>query len=163
MAIKYKELVASIMDSNAMFNDLKKAINAELTAVLQYLGGYGSCKTEYIKNEFDEHAKDEFRHAKMFYDILNDLGGSYDLTLQCLNLNNECTFKPPFGIGINRIDDNIKSEECAIVTYERLLKKYEWSKEHAAMIQEIIDDEKEHRDDLFELRKKKKKEMIENN
>ncbi len=156
MALKYKELLFKLAERNTMFCDLKKAINDETLAVLQYMAGIGSCDSDDIKKEFDEHAKDEYRHAFMFHDILKDLGGYYAFNIQSMMMHNDCGFKQPFGISINTIMDNIRGEECAIISYERLLKSYEWNKKHKDMIQSIIDDEKEHRDDLFKLSKKKK-------
>jgi bacterioferritin len=157
MAIKYNELLYKMHESNRQLCDLKRAINDETLALLQYMAGIGTCKDEDIKKEFDEHAKDEYRHAFMFYEILHDLGGEYFFNISTIMVNNECGFKVPFGGPINKIMDNIKSEECAIVSYERLLKSYEWDKKHSDMITEIINDEKEHREDLFEIMKENKK------
>lgn len=163
MAIKYNELLFKLHESEKQMCDVKRAINDETLAVLQYMGGIGVCKSEDIKKEFDEHAKDEYRHAFMFYSILQDLGGEYFFNIPSMMRNNECGFKIPFGNGINRLMDNINAEECAIVSYERLLKSYDWSEKHTSMIESIIKDEKEHRDDLIKLMRKKKEKLFDNN
>lgn len=160
MTIKYEELIKLSRKYNQIFNSLKTAINSESLAVIQYLAGIGACKCEKIKEEFEGHLKDEYRHALLLFDILKDLGGTYSLSPQSMIFNNDCGYMPPMTCLENNnillLTDNIKAEQCAIVAYQTLLKSYDFNKNHANIIQSIIKDEEQHRDDLAKLLKEKR-------
>ena len=163
MAIKFTELLDKIKKSQEVFYALKTAINDESLAMMQYLAGIGICDSDKVKEEFDGHYKDEYRHALLFFKILRDLGGIYVLSPQEMMFNNDCGFIKPLDIDItpnsrdiNLLLDNIKAEQCAIASYETLLKIHDFSKEHIDIIKSIIKDEEEHRDDLVKILKEKR-------
>lgn len=163
MPVKFKELVSKLTEYQDMFHHLRKAVNDELGAFLQYTAGNGVCKSDRIKKEFDEHAKEEYNHALMFYTIIQELGGVYVLDPHMMLINNDCGFTPPFGDSIKIIEDNIKGEQCAIASYSTLLTKFDFSKKHKDVIQSIIDDEKKHVQDLVKLKKLVKDEPLHDN
>jgi rubrerythrin len=159
MAIKFSELISKINEKQDVFQQLKKAINDEFLAFLQYSAGIGTCHCDQIKKSFKEKADDEFRHVRMFYEIIQDLGGTYVFKPADLLLNNDCAFAPPFGDGINKIKDNIKSEQCVIASYSTILKLCDFNEKHTKIIKSIIAEEQQHVDELVKLLKKKKKEQ----
>lgn len=161
MSIKFSELIIKLADYQDMFKHLGKAVNDEFAAFLSYAAANGSCKDERIKKEFDEHAKEEYEHALKFYKIIQDLGGNYFLESPMNLISNvDCGYISPFGTQLDVINDNIKGENCAIVSYSMLLDKFEFSKEHREIIESIIDDEKKHVKDLLNLVKHVKEQHI---
>lgn len=153
MPVKFKELLLKATEFQDMFHHLKKAINDEFLAFLQYAAGAGKCKSDRIKSEFDEHAKEEYKHALLFYTVLQELGGNYVFDPHIMMVNNDCGFTPPFGEPLEIIEDNIKGEQCAIASYSTLLTRFDFNKRHKDIIQSIIDDEKKHVEDLVKLKK----------
>jgi len=158
MAIKFTELISKLSEYQDIFNALKNAVLDEYTAFLQYNAGAGTCHCEKVKASFIEKANDEFKHIQVFYKIIQELGGTYVFQPHDLLFNTECPFSLPIGNAIKKIEDNIKGENCAIASYSTLLKKFDFSKEHAKDIQSVIDEEKVHVEELVTLLKLKKKE-----
>jgi bacterioferritin len=158
MAIKFTELIAQINKQHDIFIQLKKAINDEFLAFLQYSSGIGTCHCEKVKASFKEKANDEFKHALMFYEILQELGGEYIFMPQHLLFGGDCPFSPQIGDSINKITSNIKGEQCAIASYSTMLKLCDFNDKHTKIIKSIIAEEEVHVDELVKLLKEKKKE-----
>lgn len=146
--IRFKELQQKTKEINNIFDDLKKAINDEYISFLNYSIAVGNCKHPLVKQEFMQHASEEHEHALMFFDILNDLGGKHMPHIDSITFKNDCPFVMPVGDNINKVEENIKAEQCAVISYTKLLNAYEWEPEHAQIIQKIINDEEMHIQDL---------------
>jgi rubrerythrin len=158
MAINFTELIKKINEHQETFMHLKKAINSEFIAFLQYASGIGACHCEDVKKSFKEKANDEFKHALMFYEILQELGGEYIFTPPNLLFQNDCPFEPQLGDSINKINSNIKGEQCAIASYTTMLKLCDFEPKHEKIIKSIIAEEEVHVNELAKLLKEKKKE-----
>lgn len=154
MPVKYKDLVSKISEYQDIFFHLQKAINDEFLAFLQYSAGNGVVESDSVKMEFDEHAKEEYKHALLLFTVLNELGGKYIIEFpSSLMYNNDCGFTSPIGNVVSIIEDNIKGEQCAVTSYSLLLQRFEFKPRHKRIIQSIIDDEKKHISDLLKLKK----------
>ena len=149
--IRYKELQMKAKEMNDIFSDLKKAINDEYNSFFMYSVGMGYCKNEMVKQEFMQHANEEHEHAQILFQIINDLGGKYFPCPESISYPKDCQYLRPSGDDVQKVKDNIKSEQCVIMSYTSLLKSYEWEPQHYAMIQKIINDEEEHIADLEKI------------
>lgn len=154
--LDFKKLAGKMMEYKAIFHHLHKAINDEYNSFLQYASAQGGCNNENIKKEFNEHALEEYKHSLMFYEILTDLGGQYPFHPNALSFKTDCGFRTSCN-EMSKIVDNIKSENCAIVSYNNLLSIFDWNEKHEKMIKSIIADEQEHVNDLIKLLKEVKK------
>ena len=153
--ITFKELQGKLIEYVEVYVILQRAINDEILAMMQYLSGLGNCKDELIKKEFNEHALEEYEHAKKLFEILKELGGNYKLyNPSMMFMNSDCGFRPAIGDKKCIINDNIKGEQCAIGSYNKLLVSYDFSDKHKQIIKEIIKDEEKHLKDLKELLEK---------
>jgi len=140
-------------DVDKLIEELNKALADEWLAYYQYWLGakvVAGPMREGVTAELVEHAADELRHAGMLADRIVQLGGTPVLTPeQWYNLTN-CGYEPPEDPYVRTIvEQNIKGEQCAIDTYQRLagLVK-ETDPLTYNIVVEILTDEVEHEDDL---------------
>jgi len=105
---------------------------------------------EAVIAELTEHAADELRHADMLATRILQLGGTpvtepkewYKLT--------NCGYDAPEDPFVKAVlDQNIKGEQCAIMTYKNLL-NYTLNKDPVTynIVLQILQDEVEHEEDL---------------
>ncbi|MBD3260005.1 ferritin [Candidatus Woesearchaeota archaeon] len=144
------------MDVKKLINLLNKALADEWLAYYQYWIGakvvVGPMKNAAV-TELTEHANDELRHAGMLTDRILQLKGTPVLEPKDWYKLTNCGYLPPKDPSILKVlQQNIKGEQCAIDTYQKLLKMTK-DKDHITnqMILEILKDEIEHEDDLQNL------------
>ncbi len=103
-----------------------------------------------IKAELIEHAEDEFRHANMLVERIQQLGGAPIIDFKELLVQSPCGYAAPTDPkGEAILTQNIKGEQCAIGAYQKILKLTEGKDAITYhMIFEILKDEIEHEDDL---------------
>ncbi|HOU21275.1 MAG: ferritin-like domain-containing protein [Kiritimatiellae bacterium] len=141
------------MDVKKLIQVLNKAFSDEWLAYYQYWIGAKVVKgpmKEAVIAELTEHAADELRHADMLATRILQLGGTpvtepkewYKLT--------NCGYDAPEDPFVKAVlDQNIKGEQCAIMTYKNLL-NYTLNKDPVTynIVLQILQDEVEHEEDL---------------
>ena len=151
MGTKGREIVGPKADE--LIELLNKALADEWLAYYQYWIGskivVGPMKGE-VMTELTEHAADELRHAEMLVMRIIQLGGTPILDPDDWKKLTNCGYDAPTDPFVRKIlEQNIKGEQCAIDTYQKLMGitkdidpiTYE-------MALEIMRDEVEHEDDL---------------
>lgn len=144
------------MDVDNLISLLNKALADEWLAYYQYWIGSKVVKgptKDAVIAELVQHATEELSHADMIALRIVQLGGTPVLEpKEWYNLTN-CGYDAPIDPYVQSIlEQNIKGEQCAINTYDHLMKIVE-GKDPVTynMILTIITQEVEHEEDLQSL------------
>lgn len=154
MGTKGKEIVK--MDVEKLLTLLNKAFSDEWLAYYQYWLGAKVAKgpmKEAVIAELLQHATDELRHADMLTLRIIQLGGTpVESPKQWYDMTN-CGYDSPSDPYVRTLlNQNIKGEQCAIQTYNALLKETkEGDPVTYNMALQILQDEVEHEEDLQAL------------
>lgn len=151
MGTKGIEIVG--MDVKELIDLLNKAFADEWLAHYQYWLGAKVIKgpmKEAVIAELLQHAADEMRHADMLANRIVQLGGTPITTpKKWFDLTN-CGYDAPEDPFVKVIlEQNIKGEQCAIVTYQKMM-QITRDKDPVTynMALQILEDEVEHEEDL---------------
>lgn len=151
MGTKGKEIVG--MDVNELIELLNKALADEWLAYYQYWIGakvaVGPMRDGVIA-ELEQHATEELGHALLLVNRIMQLGGTPLLSPEDWYKKTNCGYDAPEDPSVfTLLDQNIKGEQCAIMTYQSLLTKVK-DKDHVTynMVLGILADEVEHEEDL---------------
>ena len=149
-----KEIIG--IDIKKLSHSLKKAFADEWLAYYQYWLGAKITEgpmQEAIVKELEQHAKEELEHAQILCDRLIQLGEIPPLSPQEWSEIANCKYLAPTNPYVkNILEQNLEGEQCAIKTYNQLLKEVK-DKDHVTynMILKILEDEEEHEEDLESL------------
>jgi bacterioferritin len=116
-----------IVDMNVkeLIKILNKAFSDEWLAYYQYWIGAKIVKgpmKEAVIAELTQHAADELRHADMISMRIIQLGGTPVTKPEDWYKNTNCGYDAPDNPFVkNILEQNIKGEQCAIVTYKKLI------------------------------------------
>jgi bacterioferritin len=155
MGTKGIEIVG--MDVKDLIELMNKALADEWLAYYQYWVGAKVLKgsmRKAVEAELVEHAEEELKHANMLSDRITQLGGTPLLTPEEWMKKTNCGYDAPKDPSVKKIlEQNIKGEQCAIVTYKKLLDKLKTGDDPISfnIIRKIMEDEVEHEDDLQAL------------
>ncbi|MBN2345612.1 MAG: ferritin [Candidatus Aminicenantes bacterium] len=151
MGTKGKEIVGVNVDE--LIKMLNKAYADEWLAYYQYWVGAKVAVGRMrgiIAGELEEHATEELKHAVMLTERIITLGGTPLLTPQDLLKESGCGYDAPSDPDTKKlVQQNIKGEQCAIMTYKKIL-DYVAGKDPITyhIVLEILEDEIEHEEDL---------------
>jgi bacterioferritin len=154
MGTRGREIVN--MDVAELLNLLNKAFADEWLAYYQYWIGAKVAKGPMrgaVIAELEEHAGDELRHAGMLTERIMQLGGTPILKPEDWYTMTNCGYEAPQDPLVRIVlEQNIKGEQCAIDVYKRLL-EITRDKDPITyhMVEEILEDEVEHEEDLQAL------------
>jgi len=154
MGTKGRELVGEHADK--IVELLNKALCDEWLAYYQYWVGSKVVKgpmKDAVIAELIQHANDELRHADMLVTRILELGGTPILSpKQWFELTN-CGYDAPDDPFVKKVlEQNIKGEQCAIDTYNEILKITKDIDPITYNIAlQILTDEVEHEEDLQSL------------
>lgn len=113
------------MDVDELINLLNKALADEWLAYYQYWIGAKVVKgpmKDAVISELEEHALEELAHADLLADRINQLGGTPVLSPDEWAKITNCGYEIPDDPFVEKIlDQNIKGEQCAIRTYDKIL------------------------------------------
>lgn len=141
------------MDVKQLIGLLNKAFSDEWLAYYQYWIGAKVVKgpmKEAVIAELTQHAADELRHADMLAMRIIQLGGMPISRPDEWYKHTNCGYDAPENPFVKDVlRQNIKGEQCAIVTYQNLV-KLTMSKDPVTynIILQILQDEVEHEEDL---------------
>jgi len=136
-----------------LIQDMNKALADEWLAYYQYWIGAKVIQgraMHFIREEMEEHAKEELKHADMLAERILTLGGTPLLTPEKWFKETICGYVAPKNFSSQAlIKQNLSAERCAIAVYQKLVKKTD-GKDHLThqMFLSILKDEVEHEDDL---------------
>ena len=144
------------VDVNELLTLLNKAFADEWFAYHQYWLGAkvvrGPMK-DAVSAELLQHSIDELAHADLVANRIIQLGGKPLVEPKLWYEWSGCGYEPPADEYVGALlQQNIKGEQCAISTYDALLKKVE-GKDIVTynMVMTILQQEVEHEEDLQAL------------
>jgi bacterioferritin len=142
------------MDVKKLIDMLNKALADEWLAVYQYWIGAkvvkGSMKGQ-VEAELNEHMEEEMKHANMLAERILQLGGTPLISPEEIMKKATCKYKAPKDENVGAIlKQNIQGEQCAILTYKKILDEVKKGDDPITfnMIRKILEDEVEHEHDL---------------
>ena len=154
--IRMKEAYEEERESSNYLDDLKKLINGEATAAIQYKYASDSLVGEnqsYLQSHFDEHFTEEWGHYTQLVQALMERGGEADMTIEALTSN-----ALPKTVEIESFDTDylreffISAEKEAIKEYQRFYNTIEdKDPDLADIVSGIISDERGHKLDFERL------------
>ena len=151
MGTKAREIAG--VDVPELLKMLNKAYADEWLAYYQYWVGAKVAVGRMrgiIAKELEEHAGEELEHATKLTERIITLGGTPLLTPQDLIKESECGYAAPSDpLTKKLLEQNIKGEQCAIMTYKKIL-DYVSGKDPVTyhLVLDILEDEIEHEEDL---------------
>ncbi len=112
------------IDLAALLGQLNAALSEEWLAFYQYWIGAqmveGAMRSD-VQQEFEQHAMEEFSHAKMIADRIIQLEGTPVLDPTQWNALARCKYAVPLNCDVlNLLKQNIVGERCAIIRYEEI-------------------------------------------
>jgi bacterioferritin len=138
---------------------LNSALATEIMCVLRYRHHQIIAKgidRPQVAAEFLEHAQDEERHMMMIAERINQLGGDPDFNPGTVSQRTATEY----GVGSDLlvlIEEDLIAERIAIMVYRKLI---DWfgvkDPTTRRMLEEILQDEEEHADELSDLLKTRK-------
>ena len=144
------------MDIPKWIKFLNKAFADEWLAYYQYWIGAkiakGPMKSSIVA-ELEQHATDELRHAQILANRIIQLGGTPIIEPKDWYKFSGCGYTSPKNPHVTEIlKQNIKGEQCAIETYNKIIKTIK-DKDFVTynIIIQILTDEVEHEEDLENL------------
>jgi bacterioferritin len=145
------------MDVDTLINLLNKALSDEWLAYYQYWIGAKVVKgpmKDAVISELQLHATEELTHAELLATRIVQLGGTPVISPDEWSKITNCGYEAPADPYVEIIlDQNIKGEQCAIHTYNKLLDiTREADPITYNIILKIITDEVEHEEDLAALK-----------
>ena len=151
MGTKGREIVG--MDVDELVGLLNRAFADEWLAYYQYWLGAKVIKgpmKEAVIAELLQHAADELRHADMLAARIIQLGGTPITKPEDWYKVTNCGYDAPEDPFVKTIlAQNIKGEQCAIMTYQKLV-QLTATKDPVTynIVLQILQDEVEHEEDL---------------
>ena len=151
--IKMREAYKEERESVNYLEDLKKLINGEATAAIQYKFASDSMigdNQPYLRSHFEEHVTEEWGHYTQLVEALMERGGEADSTLEAL-----ISSALPETEEIESFDSEylreffISSERNAIKAYQKFYNSIEdEDPDLADIVSGIISDERAHKLDF---------------
>ncbi|MGL6029587.1 MAG: ferritin-like domain-containing protein [Legionella sp.] len=160
-----KKLARQSLDEGAVTQDypldlkqahkiLNDALATEIMCVLRYRHHQIIAKgidRPQVAAEFEEHALDEERHMLMIAERINQLGGDPDFNPATVMQRTATDFGGG-GDLLKLVEEDLIAERIAIMVYREMI---EWfgrgDPTTRRMLEEILQDEEEHADDLSDL------------
>jgi bacterioferritin len=151
MGTKAREIIG--MDADKLVELLNKALGDEWLAYYQYWIGAKVAKGPMrgdVTAELELHATEELGHALLLVNRIVQLGGTPLLTPEDWYKMTNCGYDAPDDPFVKVIlEQNIKGEQCAIGTYQKLVQLTATKDPVTSnMVIQILQDEVEHEEDL---------------
>lgn len=134
---------------------LNDALATEIMCVLRYRHHQIIAKgidRPQVAAEFEEHAADEERHMMMIAERINQLGGDPDFNPATIMQRTATDFGGGGGDLLKLVEEDLIAERIAIMVYREMI---DWfgsaDPTTRRMLEEILQDEEEHADDLSDL------------
>ena len=144
------------IDLPKLIGELNAALSEEWLAFYQYWIGAqvveGAMRSD-VQREFEEHAMEEFNHAKLLSDRIIQLEGTPVLEPAQWSLLARCRYEVPSNSDVmSLLRQNIGSERCAVIRYEEiatLTNNVDYTT--CDIAKRIMAEDEEHEQDLQDL------------
>lgn len=146
---------------------LQSVLATEIVCVLRYTMNAISAtglSSESVKEEFDEHAKEEQEHMRAVAERINQLGGTPNFNPEGLTTRSASHYSDATNL-IEMIKENLIAERIACEHYRELI-RYFGDKDPSTrvMMESILSKEEEHANDMLDLLKAREgKRMLSSN
>lgn len=155
---------ASIKDGAVTQNykgDVKQAIEilqsvlaTEIVCVLRYTMNAvaaAGISSDAVKEEFDEHAKEEQGHMRMVAERINQLGGTPNFNPEGLTSRSASEYTEGANL-VEMIKENLIAERIACEHYRELIRYFgDNDPTTRVMLEGILTNEEEHANDMHDL------------
>jgi bacterioferritin len=133
---------------------LQSVLATEIVCVLRYTMNAvaaAGISSDAVKEEFDEHAKEEQGHMRLVAERINQLGGTPDFNPEGLASRSASQYV----VGANLIDmikENLVAERIACEHYRELIRYFgDNDSTTRVMMEGILVNEEEHANDMHDL------------
>src|SRR5579871_5870884 len=133
---------------------LQSVLATEIVCVLRYtvnaICAVGLA-SESVKEEFEEHAKEEQEHMRAVAERINQLGGTPNLNPEGLATRSASQYADPADL-VDMIKENLVAERIACEHYRELIRFFgEKDPTTRVMMEGILTKEEEHANDMLDL------------
>jgi bacterioferritin len=133
---------------------LQTALATEIVCVLRYtmhnIAAVG-IDSESVKEEFAEHARDEYEHMEKIANRINQLGGTPNLNPEGLHTRSATEYGNAQKL-IDMIKENLVAERIAVEHYRDLIRYFgEKDPTTRIMLEGILAQEEDHANDMHDL------------
>jgi bacterioferritin len=132
---------------------LNEALATEILCVLRYRHHQIIAKSidfPQVAAEFKEHAEDEERHMLMIAERIKQLGGNPDFNPATIAARTATEYGKGETL-VEMIKEDLIAERIVISIYRKLIAWFDKDYTTRRMLEEILEDEEEHADDLSDL------------
>jgi len=141
-------------DVNQTIEILQSVLATEIVCVLRYTMNAITATgiaSESVKEEFDEHARDEQEHARSVAERINQLGGRPNFNPEGLAMRSASQYVEGANL-IEMIKENLVAERIACDHYRELIRFFaEKDPTTRHMMEGILGKEEEHANDMHDL------------
>lgn len=133
---------------------LQTALATEIVCVLRYtmhnIAAVG-IDSESVKEEFAEHARDEYEHMEKIANRINQLGGTPNMNPEGLHTRSATEYGSAHKL-IDMIKENLVAERIAVEHYRDLIRYFgEKDPTTRTMLEGILAQEEDHANDMHDL------------
>jgi bacterioferritin len=133
---------------------LQTALATEIVCVLRYtmhnIAAVG-IDSESVKEEFAEHARDEYEHMEKIANRINQLGGTPNMDPEGLHTRSATEYGTAQKL-IDMIKENLVAERIAVEHYRDLIRYFgEKDPTTRVMLEGILAQEEDHANDMHDL------------
>jgi bacterioferritin len=133
---------------------LQSVLATEIVCVLRYtmnaIAATG-ISSEGVKDEFEQHAKEEQKHMKLVAERINQLGGTPNFNPEGLLTRSASEYKEGGNL-VEMIKENLIAERIACEHYRELIRYFaDGDPTTRVMLEGILTNEEEHANDMHDL------------
>ncbi len=133
---------------------LQSVLATEIVCVLRYtmnaIAATG-ISSDSVKEEFDEHAKEEQEHMRAVAERINQLGGTPDFNPEGLATRSASQYSVGKNL-VEMIKENLIAERIACEHYRELIRYFaDKDPTTRVMLEHILTNEEEHANDMHDL------------
>jgi len=133
---------------------LQTVLATEIVCVLRYTMNAVAAtglSSESVKNEFDEHAKEEQDHMRRVAERINQLGGTPNFNPEGLSTRSASQYSETSDL-VEMIRENLVAERIACEHYRELIRFFgDRDPTTRVMMESILTNEEEHANDMHDL------------
>ena len=133
---------------------LQTVLATEIVCVLRYTAN-AICAiglaSESVKDEFEQHAKEEQEHLRRVAERINELGGTPNMNPEGLATRSASQYSNPESL-VEMIQENLIAERIACEHYRELIRFFgDRDSTTRVMMEAILTNEEEHANDMIDL------------
>ena len=139
-----------------LLEELNKAYCDEWLAYIQYLEGAqvaSGMPRQSLVAELEEHAAEELKHAQKLAKRILELGGTPIIEPKMWYKYSNCGYEAPIDHdAVTILEQSLRSERCAIIIYNKLIKRLDGRDPvtHKILVK-ILEEEIEHEQELEDI------------